>query len=189
MLSCQKPFWPKQGNLTPLYEEFERSNQHSELCRYLHLSKVNINYLKDSIAADWSGNWHLHRQSVKRLLPLFAECYSIDYLCYGSIYLGFMRRITSWASKYFSICQNISRPIANAQLNDCNWTRTQNPVWPYGWMFIYELSGFGFESSCSHLKFKFCTCFKQEVPRHSGHYGVWIHSEMRMWHDKNIQHS
>ena len=23
-------------------------------------------------------------------------------------------------------------------------------VWPYGWVFVYKLSGSGFESSCSH---------------------------------------
>ena len=26
-------------------------------------------------------------------------------------------------------------------------------VWPNGWVFVYELSGCGFESRCSHLKF------------------------------------
>ena len=59
------------------------------------------------------------------------------------------------------------------RLRDCNWTQTQNhlvrkrtlnhlaeldklamwpnwPVWPNGWVFVYELSGSGFES-CSHL--------------------------------------
>ena len=25
------------------------------------------------------------------------------------------------------------------------------PVWPNGWVFVSELSGFGFKSSCSHL--------------------------------------
>ena len=27
------------------------------------------------------------------------------------------------------------------------------PVWPNGWVFVYEVSGSGFESSCSHLNF------------------------------------
>ena len=27
------------------------------------------------------------------------------------------------------------------------------PVWPNGWMFVYELGGCGIESSCSHSKF------------------------------------
>ena len=56
-----------------------------------------------------------------------------------------------------------------------------------GWVFVYELSGYGFESSCSHLNFRFCACFKQGVPWHSGNYRVWIHSETRTWHDKNTQ--
>ena len=61
------------------------------------------------------------------------------------------------------------------------------PVWLNGWVFVYELSGCGFESSCSHLNFRFRACFEQGVPWHSGNYRVWIHSETRTWHDKNIQ--
>ena len=44
-----------------------------------------------------------------------------------------------------------------------------------------------FESRCSHLNFRFRACFEQGVPWHSGNYRVWIHSETRTWHDKNIQ--
>ena len=63
-------------------------------------------------------------------------------------------------------------------------------IWPVqlnGWVFVYELSGCGFESHCSHLKFRIRACFEQGVPWHSGNYRVWIHFEMHMWHDKNIQ--
>ena len=61
------------------------------------------------------------------------------------------------------------------------------PVWLNGWVFIYELSGSGFESRWSHLNFRFRGCFQQGVPWHSGNCAVWIHSEMRAWHDNNIQ--
>ena len=61
------------------------------------------------------------------------------------------------------------------------------PVWPNGWVFVQELSGSGFESSSSHFTFRFPACFEQGVPWHSGNYRVWIHSETRTWHDKNIQ--
>ena len=68
----------------PLQEEFEKfcqyDKQTSELRRYLHLSKIIIEYLKDLIAADWSGNWHAHLQSIKNLLPLFREFDSINCL-------------------------------------------------------------------------------------------------------------
>ena len=60
-------------------------------------------------------------------------------------------------------------------------------IWPNGWVFVYELSGSGFEPSSNHLNFRFRTCFKQGIPWHSGNYRVWIHSETRIWHDKNIQ--
>ena len=54
-------------------------------------------------------------------------------------------------------------------------------------MFFYELSGCAFESSCSHLNFRFRACFKQGAPWHSGNYRVWFHSETGTWHDKSIQ--
>ena len=61
------------------------------------------------------------------------------------------------------------------------------PAWLNGWVFVYELSGCGFESSCSHFTLRFRACFEQGVPWHSGNYRMWIQSETRTWHDKNIQ--
>ena len=55
------------------------------------------------------------------------------------------------------------------------------------WVFVYELSCSWLESSCGHLNFRLGACFEQGVSWHSGNYKVWIHSETRMWHDKNIQ--
>ena len=37
------------------------------------------------------------------------------------------------------------------------------------------------------LNFRYGACFEQKVPWHSGNYRVWIHSETRTWHDKNMQ--
>ena len=61
------------------------------------------------------------------------------------------------------------------------------PVWLDGWVFVYELSGSGFESSYSHLNFRFYACFKQGVPWHACNFGVWIRAGTRTWHDKNMQ--
>ena len=61
------------------------------------------------------------------------------------------------------------------------------PVWPNGWVFVYELSGSRLESSCSHLNFRFRACLEQGVPWHSGNYKVWFHCEIPTWYDKNIQ--
>ena len=64
-------------------------------------------------------------------------------------------------------------------------------IWPVlanGWVFVYELNGPGFQSSCSHLNFTFRVCFERRVPCNSGNYRVRIHSETRTWHDQNISH-
>ena len=37
-------------------------------------------------------------------------------------------------------------------------------VWPNGWVFVYELSGSVFQSSCSHLNFRLRASFVQGVP-------------------------
>ena len=65
--------------------------------------------------------------------------------------------------------------------------KLQNSKTKHGWVFVYELSGCGFKSSCSHLNFIFRTCFEQGVPWHSGNCRVWIHSETSTRYDKNIQ--
>ena len=65
-------------------------------------------------------------------------------------------------------------------------TQPFSPVWLNGWVFVYELSGRRFESSCSHLNFRLRTCFEQDVPWYSGNYRVWIHSEKLPLHEKNI---
>ena len=39
-------------------------------------------------------------------------------------------------------------------------------IWPAslnGWVFVYELIGCGFKSSCSNLNFRFHACFEQEL--------------------------
>ena len=79
-------------------------------------------------------------------------------------------------------------------ISDCNWTGTHNHLVHKRTLnhlaklaFIYELNGCGFVPSCSHLNFRFRDCFQLGVPWHSGNYRVWIHSNTRTWHDKNIQ--
>ena len=68
-----------------------------------------------------------------------------------------------------------------SQQNSIIWS-----VWLYGWVFLYEPSGCGFESSCSSLNFRFTACIEEVVPWYSGIYRVWIHSVTRSWHYKNM---
>ena len=61
------------------------------------------------------------------------------------------------------------------------------PAWLKGWVFVYELSGCGFNSRCSPINIRYRACFEQGVPSHSGNYIVWIHSETGTWHDNKLQ--
>ena len=61
------------------------------------------------------------------------------------------------------------------------------PISPNFFLFVYERSGSGFQSSCNVLNFRFRASFKQEVPWHWGNGRVWIPSEARTLHDQNIQ--
>ena len=73
-------------------------------------------------------------------------------------------------------CLNVKELLVRSRreiwsLSDCNWTRSQNHLvrnrtLSHGWVFVmvefvYELSGSGFESSCSHFSCDICEIFKK----------------------------
>ena len=68
-----------------------------------------------------------------------------------------------------------------------SWRNKMTAVWLNDWVFIYKLSGCGFESCCSHLNFRYRGCFERGVPWYLGNNRVWIHPETRTWHSKNMQ--
>ena len=55
------------------------------------------------------------------------------------------------------------RPDKYTQHSSIIW-----PVWLNGWVFVYKLSGCGFESCWCHLNFRYGAGFEQGVPWHSG---------------------
>ena len=100
--------------------------------------------------------------------------------------LSHLDKLTKWHDKnvraMIRIYSQMHRTDKSSQHSSIVW-----PVWLNGWVFVCKLSVCGFHSHCSRLKFRYLTGFKQRVPWHLGNYRVWIHSEMRMRHDKNIE--
>ena len=96
---------------------------------------------------------------------------------------------------FLTSCSAVAKSFVVLSLVQYKWQQQDsNPqplssVWSNGWVFIYKRSGCEFESRYCHANFRYCACFKQEVPWHSGNYRVWIHSETRTWHDNNMQSS
>ena len=81
----------------------------------------------------------------------------------------------------FVISRTRFRVNPHSKLPECQGT-------PCNWQSLnLQISQSKLVSECSHLTFRFRACFKQGVLSHSGNYGLWIHSEARTWHDKNIQ--
>ena len=50
-------------------------------------------------------------------------------------------------------------------------------ICPNDWVFVQKLTGSWFESSCSHITFRFCACYEEGVPWQSGNHRVLVHSE------------
>ena len=87
------------------------------------------------------------------------------------MYVIIMSRTSSRVNWHYIACLNVKELLAGSRhhiwsLSDSNEIRTHNhlvrkrtlnylakfwPVWLNGWVFIYELSGCGFESRCCHL--------------------------------------
>ena len=79
-----------------------------------------------------------------------------------------------------TICSTIKETLLLFDSNEirthdhlvCKRTLNHLEIWLNGWVFVYELSGCGFESRYCHLNFRYGACFKQGVPWHSGNYRV-----------------
>ena len=105
------------------------------------------------------------------------------------------------SKQFFEIHTNIERGFTLKWVRDIKgiyiqiqrtdkYSQHSSVLWPVclnGWVFVYELLGFGFEFSSSHLNFRYRASLQEGVPWHSGKYRLWIYSEMRPSHDKNIQ--
>ena len=63
-----------------------------------------------------------------------------------------------------------------SQLSSIMWS-----VWPNGWVFVYKISGYGFQSLCIHLNLWYRFCYEQGARWSSGKHRVWIHCEMHTW--------
>ena len=100
----------------------------------------------------------------------FTSVYQTQYIC--TMHLTVCSYHVTYAFQSESTlysCLNVKELLA--------WSRQ---------LFVYELSGCGFKSCCSHLNFRYRACFEHGVPWHSGNYRVWIHYKIHTWHDKNI---
>ena len=96
------------------------------------------------------------RKSLKNTFMLIPDMFSFN----------LNTRLESYCQIFFQNFRLLESPNQGKDLSNCNGTRTQNHL--NGWVFVYEVSGYGFESRCCHLNFRCRAYFEQEVLWHSG---------------------
>ena len=77
------------------------------------------NLLKSLIACDRNRDWERHLQIIQKLLPIFGESDSINYLKYASIYLEKMRRLPIEYPEIYRECMN-GNVVAETQKSGFN---------------------------------------------------------------------
>ena len=134
---------------------------------------VCLNRLTVSLRTKWL--WvRFHLQSLK--LQIFGLFRARSPLTFRHLERRFTMKLVLDMRRTYS---QIHRKDKYSELSSIIW-----PVWLSGWVFIYEQSGCGFESSWSHLNFRFGAFSEKELHWHSGNYRMLIHSETHTWHDK-----
>ena len=146
-----------------------------------------INILSD---CNWTRthNHLVHKQTFQKRTPNHLAKLALNY--WAVLWILF-------CTAHLTVCScHVTYAFqSESTLNSClnvkeHLARHRREIWSFSdcnWVFVYELSGCGFKSSCSHLNFRFRACFKQGGPWHSGNYRVWINPETRTWHYKNTQ--
>ena len=59
------------------------------------------------------------------------------------------------------------------------------PVWPNGWVFVYQLNSCGFGSRCTHLNFRYRACFEQGILDIQAN--IECGFNLCTWHDNKVQ--
>ena len=103
-----------------------------------------------------------HYFSVKIKVYVQKPKSNFRFLCY---ILSYKSKAKCYIFNLLTVCYDhvTHAPVKSTVQMHCTDTYSQRRsiiwlVWLYGWGSVYELSGCGFESSCSHLKFQFITC-------------------------------
>ena len=126
-------------------------------------------------------NLHIHLEATTKVKQPSALPYRLSLIdCSHVTHLTHLD--TVYQSSQF-VCHHLSLPLQRDSNPLAVRKRTLNhlvkfnhlTIWPFWlncWLFLYELSGCGSESCCSHFNFRYCVCFEQGVPSHSRNYRV-----------------
>ena len=91
--SCFDTFTAYKVELIELENDFTSfSYDKLQMCKYLINILYIANLLQDLICADRTDDWGKRLRTIEKLLPIFQQCDSMNYLRYASFYLEKMRQ-------------------------------------------------------------------------------------------------
>ena len=112
------------------------------------------------LVCKWTLN---HLAKMAKWLSCVVSTYL--YIAFDCIFLSCHIRVLAWTT--LCSCLNIKNRRNIWSLSDCNGNWNHNHLVRKrtinGWVFVYELSGCGFEFRCSNLNFSYHTCFEQRL--------------------------
>ena len=108
--SCFDTFTAYKVQLTELENDFTsffNESEKSQMCKYLNNILYIANLLQDLICADRTGDWEKHLRTVEKLLSIFQQRHSINYLRYDSLYLEKMRQLSDEFPEIYDHFKNV----------------------------------------------------------------------------------
>ena len=120
--------------------------------------------------SDYSRTWTQPRTQSKSQKMCWIRGWLGTYdhlICEGT--LNHLAKLAKWLSCVLSTQSNDTVRIYSQMHHIGKYSQHSSIIWPVwlnGWAFPYHLSSCGFESHCSHLNFRCCTCLEQRVPWH-----------------------
>ena len=120
---CKRYFEKCKNDIEILQQDFvffsEKCSEKSEVCRYWD-GLINLStLLKSLIACDRNGDCKRHLQTVQKILPVFRESDSINYLRYASFYVEKMRKMPIEYPDIYKVFMK-GKSVAKAQIGNFN---------------------------------------------------------------------
>ena len=124
--------------------------------------KEHIKYIESKIAKTTGVLYKAKPYIDKPFRLSLYHCYIHSYVNYGNI--AWESTIRTNLKKY-----TVNRNMLTAKGFHLIRERTLNHliIWLNGWVFVYELSGWEFESRCCQLNVRYNACFEQALPWYS----------------------
>ena len=115
--------------------------------------------------------------SQKQHTDKYSQHSSIIWSLWLNVFECLFKKVSGYGFKFhcrqlnLRYCVCLENRFSSYHIRRDTYSKHSSIIWPIlrnGWVFVYKLSGCGFESLCCHLNTRRCAWGQQGVPWHSG---------------------